>query len=339
MIHKDFRLNGKTYNSIQLNNYANQLIKSKLEYEVDFGHLILQWFDGNDFILLTTSGTTGTPKKIKLEKQAVVNSAKATGQFFKLKPKNTALLCLPTKYIAGKLMFVRALILGLHLDVVAPSSNPLRDVLKTYDFVAMVPLQVMQSIDKLNLIKILIVGGAKLDEQIKGQILNTSCQIYETYGMTETITHIAVKKISDVFFTVLSHAHISVDSRGCLIIDAPSVNPDKLVTNDLVELKGKNQFRWLGRIDNVINSGGIKLFPEQIEQKLAQHFAQRFFVIGKEDVVLGSKLILVIEGDFFDIPSVYFDDLLPFEKPKEIQFKTKFIETPTGKILRKANLK
>ncbi|RRJ90143.1 O-succinylbenzoic acid--CoA ligase [Paenimyroides tangerinum] len=340
-IHNDFRLNGDYLDKNKLIELASKLVKSEEIYEQDFGSLIFQWFDEKDFILLTTSGTTGTPKQIKLQKQAVINSAKATGIHFDLKPKDAALLCLPTKYIAGKLMFVRALVLGLHLDVVNPSSNPLENISKTYDFVAMVPLQVLNSIEKLHLIKKLIVGGAKLDRKIKEQILslNSHCQVYETYGMTETITHIAAKKISEVFFTALPHAKISVDNRGCLVIDAPSVNSEKLITNDLVELKEPNQFKWLGRVDNVINSGGIKLFPEQIEEKLTPFINNRFFVIGKEDDILGNKLVLIIESEPYVIEPEIFDILSTFEKPKEIQFVTKFKETATGKILRKDNLR
>ena len=338
-IHDDFRLNGKPFDKAGLIQLANELILDSEEFNRDFGNLILQWFDANDFIVLTTSGTTGTPKQIKLQKQAVLNSAKATGKHFNLQPKNNALLCLPTKYIAGKLMFVRALVLGLHLDVVAPSSNPMEQISTGYDFVAMVPLQVMNSSSKLNLIKKLIVGGAKLDQNVKDLIKDTTCEVYETYGMTETITHIAAKKIEDDYFTALPHASFSVDERGCLVIEAPSVNPEILVTNDLVELKENNQFKWLGRVDNVINSGGIKLFPEQIEEKLNPYFTNRFFVIGKEDVVLGNKLVLVIEAEPFDIPASIFEVLSSYEKPKEIQFVSKFKETVTGKILRKDNLK
>jgi len=338
-IHNDFRLNGKSYDENQLLKLANQYQASDETYEQDLGNLIIQWFDTNDFITLTTSGTTGTPKQIELKKRSVINSAKATGIHFNLHHTNSALLCLPTKYIAGKLMFVRALILGLHLDVVNPSSNPLNEINKAYDFVAMVPLQVINSVNKLHLIKKLIVGGAKLDIKIKELIFDSTCEVYETYGMTETITHIAAKKISEDLFTALPHAQISVDSRGCLVIDAPSVNPEKLVTNDLVKFKFPNQFKWLGRVDNVINSGGVKLFPEQIEEKLAPFILNRFFVIGKEDAILGNKLILVIESEPYVIESQMFDVLSPFEKPKEIQFVSKFKETATGKVLRNENLK
>jgi len=337
-IHSDFRLNEISLNEEELLIYAKKLISSKESHEQDLGAFILEWFNKKEYITLSTSGTTGPPKKIKLQKQAVVNSAKATGLHFKLQQKNTALLCLPTKYIAGKLMFVRALVLGLHLDVVNPSSIPLNTNSKSYDFVAMVPLQVMKSIQYLHLVKKLIIGGAKLEQQVKELIINSPCEIYETYGMTETITHIAAKKITEDYFTVLPHAEISTDTRGCLVIDAPSITPDRLFTNDIIEFVDSRHFIWLGRIDNVINSGGIKLFPEQIEEKLAPFFTRRFYVISKEDVVLGNKLILVIEGDPYGVSPEIFQVLSTYEKPKEILFVSNFKETPTGKILRKESI-
>lgn len=337
-IHPSFRLNDKSFTKGELCELAIGLIKEGEPHEQDFGNLILQWFDEKDYVILNTSGTTGDPKEIKLLKEAMVNSAKATGAYFDLQPGDFSLLCLPTRYIAGKLMFIRAIVLGLHLDFVNPTSNPLLDNNKNYDFVAMVPLQVINSLNKLNNIKKVIIGGAKLDQSIKEEILKTKCQAYETYGMTETITHIAAKPISESFFTALPHAKISADERGCLVINAPTVNSEIIVTNDLVELNGLTQFRWLGRVDNVINSGGIKLFPEQIEEKLAHYIPYRFFVIGKQDEVLGEKLILVIESDPYTLVNEAFDDLSKFEKPKEIQFVTKFKETPTGKILRKENV-
>ncbi len=333
-----FKLNGRSFKDNELCELAITLIKDGEPHEKELGELILQWFDDNDYVILMTSGTTGDPKPIQLSKAGMIASAKATAKFFKLKKGDSALLCLPTRYIAGKMMFIRALVTGLELDYVSPTSNPLIKITKTYDFVPMVPLQVQNSIDKLHQIKTLIVGGAKLSESIKEKITPTTTQIYETYGMTETITHIAAKKIDEDYFEVLPHANISVDSRGCLQIDVPSVSKEQIVTNDLVTLKDERHFKWLGRIDNVINSGGIKLFPELIEEKLSHYIPYRFFVIGKEDETLGNKLVLVIESEPYQLVKEAFDSLDNYEKPKEIQFVNKFKETPTGKILRRENV-
>jgi O-succinylbenzoic acid--CoA ligase len=156
--------------------------------------------------------------------------------------------------------------------------------------------------------------------------------------MTETITHIAAKKVGEKAFTVLPDVTISYDDRNCLVIHAPRISDEVIVTNDIVELINENQFVFLGRMDNVINSGGIKLIPEQIEEKLAGKIDVRFFVASKEDKELGEKVILVIEGEKQAIDDAIFADLDKYEKPKEIVFFPKFKETPTGKILRNETL-
>lgn len=338
-VHPFFKLNGQSFQGDALCEMAISLIKDGEPHEKELGQLILQWFDDNDHVILLTSGTTGNPKEIKLSKQAMIHSAKATADFFKLERGDKALLCLPTRYIAGKMMFVRAVVLGLDLDFVVPSSFPMENNDTCYDFVAMVPLQVQGSLSKLNNVKKLIVGGAKLSNSLKELLLDKKCETYETYGMTETVTHIAAKRIEDDYFTALPNVTLNVDDRNCLVIDAPLVADKQVVTNDLVELKDHHTFKWNGRIDNVINSGGIKLFPEQIEEKLAHYISDRFFVIGKTDEALGNKLVLVIESEPYDLTEETFSELTVYEKPKEIQFVAQFKETPTGKIIRRENLK
>lgn len=334
-IHPYFRLNGYEYSQESLSELAITLVKDGEAYEKELGDFILEWLNKNDFVELTTSGTTGVPKNIRLSKEAMIHSALATGEFFGLNPSDSALLCLPTRYIAGKMMFVRAVVLGLELDYVNPCREPLKNTDKVYDFVAMVPLQVQHSITQIEQCKKLIVGGAKLNDDVKTLLKNMLIEVYETYGMTETITHIAAKKIEEDYFTVLPHANISMDDRGCLIIEAPLVANGLVFTNDLVTMVNDIQFQWLGRIDNIINSGGIKLIPEQIEQKLSEYIPYRFFVIGKEDKDLGQKLVLVIEHEPYTLLSEVTQSLSPYERPKEILFVTQFKETPTGKILRK----
>lgn len=337
-LHPHFKLNGQSFSVEQLCEQAIHLIRDGEPYEKELGDLILQWFDEKDFVELTTSGTTGTPKQLKLPKRAMMHSALATGEFFNLKPGDTALLCLPTRYVAGKMMFVRAVTLGLELDYVNPCKEPLCHTDKVYDFVAMVPLQVQQSITQIEQCKKLIVGGAKLNDSVKEILYDMMTEVYETYGMTETITHIAAKKIQEEYFTVLPHATISIDDRGCLVIEAPLVANSLIVTNDIVEMRNDIQFRWIGRADNVINSGGIKLIPEQIEDKLSQYIPYRFFVIGKEDEKYGQKLVLVIEHTPYTLLQEAFESLEKYERPKEILFVERFKETPTGKILRKQTI-
>jgi O-succinylbenzoic acid--CoA ligase len=338
-IHNFFKFNGVHFDSNGLRVAAYYLIKEGNEYEKAIGDFLLDWFDDNPYIDLQTSGTTGAPKIIRKNKQALVNSALATGDFFGLKPGDTALCCLPVQFIAGKMMLVRGLILGLEIDFVSPNSNPLEHSNKKYDFVAMVPLQVQNSLNELHKVDKLIIGGAKMNSSLEKSLSNVSTKVYETYGMTETITHIAAKKIGEQAFSILPNVSISQDEKDCLVIDAPQVSDERLFTNDLVELINDNQFVLLGRIDNVVNSGGVKLIPEKIEEKLSDSIPSRFFVGGIPDAVLGEKLVLVVEGEKQPLDDAIFTVLDKYEKPKAFFFVPEFDTTESGKIKRKAILK
>lgn len=352
-IHSHFRLNGISFSHDELKEVSYSLIKEGEAFEKQIGDFLLDWLDDNPFLQVLTSGSTGKPKSIRLQKRHMVNSAVATGEFFGLQPGNTALLCLPATYIAGKMMLVRAMVLGLELDYVAPSSHPINAISKSYDFCAMVPLQLENSLENIKQIKTLIIGGApisqilygKIQDRIKTQDYKT--EIFESYGMTETITHIALKRIAHngwqtTSFKTLPKVTVAADERGCLVIDAPSITDAPVVTNDVVELFSKTEFEWMGRYDNVINSGGIKLFPEQIEAKLAAAISCRFFVAGLPDEKLGQKLILVVEGTvdkqyiFREIKAL--TTIGEFEFPKEIHAVTEFQVTDSGKIQRNATL-
>lgn len=333
-VHSDFKLNGKHFGKEELCALANEIKSSEEEYKQQLAKFILEWFDDNNYVELTTSGTTGAPKIIRLQKSAMVNSALATAEFFNLKANCKALHCLPTQYIAGKMMLVRALVLGWDLDLVKPNNHPLDGNTAVYDFAAMVPLQVEKSLTQLHRVQKIIIGGAKLSSTLTAALKQLSTEVYETYGMTETITHIAAKKVQDNAFSVLPGILITTDKRNCLVIEAPRLSEEKITTNDVVEIIDGNRFIWLGRFDNVINSGGVKLFPEKIEEKLFGKIPHRFFVIGKPDETLGEKLILVIESDPYTIENSVFDTLDKYEKPKEVLFVPKFSETETGKIKR-----
>src|SRR5690606_934968 len=196
---------------------------------------------------------------------AMKMSAQMTGEFFGLKEGMSALLCMPVNFIAGKMMIVRAIELKLKLFLEEPRSKIL--LKKSIDFVPMTPMQVENSFDSLEKIKVLVIGGAPLSDTLRARLLKLSTRSFESYGMTETITHIGLKEISEEFFTTLKGVSVRKDNRDCLVIQTPYFE-EEIITNDIVELKNKSEFKWLGRFDNVINSGGIKLFPEQIEKKL-----------------------------------------------------------------------
>lgn len=337
-VHNLFKLNGFHLDREDLCRVAYSFIKEGEDFEKPVGDFLLDWFDSKSYIEMQTSGTTGTPKIISVSKQAMVESALATGDFFELNPGNKALQCLPVKYVAGKMMLVRAMILGLDLEFVAPSSHPLKNNEIDYDFVAMVPLQSQNSIPELKKVKKMIVGGAAVNKTLEKQLLKLPTEVYETYGMTETITHIAARKLGEKAFTVLPNVTISYDDRNCLVIHAPRISDEVIITNDIVELVNENQFIFIGRMDNVINSGGIKLIPEQIEEKLAGKINERFFIGSKPDNELGEKVILVVEGEKKDFDASLYDGLDKYEKPKEVIFVPKFKETPNGKIMRKETI-
>ncbi len=337
-VHNYFKLNGHHFDKKELCTVAYYLIKEGEEFEKSIGDFLLDWFDEKPYIDLQTSGTTGVPKIIRTNKQTMVNSALATGDFFGLKPGDKALYCLPTQYIAGKMMLVRSFILGLDIDFVAPTSNPLARNEKVYDFVAMVPLQAQNSLEGLKNVKKMIVGGAKMSPSLEKSLSKVATEVYETYGMTETLTHVAAKKIGEKVFIVLPEVDIEKNEKNCLVIHAPKIADEPIVTNDLVEILNPRQFIFLGRADTIVNSGGIKLIPEQIEEKLSSKIPSRFFVGGIPDATLGEKLVLVIEGEKEKVAAVddtVFEKLDKYEKPKQIFYVPKFSETDNGKIRRK----
>ncbi len=351
--HPEFRLNKQHFTNAELRQVAYSFIKEGEPYEEKIGGFLLDWLKPTSYIEVYTSGSTGEAKKIRLKKQHMINSAIATSKFFDLPACTTALLCLPAEYIAGKMMLVRAMYLGWQLDTVPPSSNPLDQVFKVYDFSAMTPFQLDNSIARLHLVKKLIIGGGAVSPRIREMLEGVETRIYETYGMTETCSHIAAKKLnprkkkkSRRPFKLLPNVSIAQDERGCLVIKAPNILDEEIVTNDVVEIVTYKKFHWKGRYDNVINSGGIKLFPEEIERKLNKELDRRFFVTSMPDDALGEKLVLFVEDDFSeetiaDIEKTISEmkSLSKYEKPKKIYLIEKFEETPNGKIHRENTIK
>lgn len=327
------------------------------EFEEKVISFLEDWFSDSETVSVQTSGSTGIPKVFEIEKKRMLNSAKMTCDFLGLKEGDTALLCLPVQYISGKMMLVRAIERKLKLIITTPTSTP--EISENIAFCAMTPLQVQNSLDNIHLIKNLIIGGAAVSEKLKSQIsreLSTinhqpSTNIYETYGMSETLSHIALKQISPIqeeYFTIFNDVEISVDERNCLRIFAPKLNPEILQTNDIVELLNEKKFKFLGRFDNVINSGGVKIFAEELESLVKKHIDRDLVFLGKPDETLGEKLVLVVEGkdastslSMTEVKSKIYNLEFPskFHIPKEILFLEKFPRAENGKVLRKEILK
>lgn len=338
-IHRDFRFNGVSFST------KEEFIDHTKSLDDSLYFFVKEWFNDRDFIIVKTSGSTGPPKTISLKKTHLTNSAKATGKYFSLPEKSRALLCLSMEYIAGKLMLVRAMVLGWHLDMVPVSKEPLKENTANYDFAAMVPLQVLHSLKNLNRINTLIIGGAPINAALEAKLQHLGTKVFLTYGMTETCTHIAAKPIHnnqtrEQLFYTLPNVKVSADKRGCLVIDAPMVADGPVITNDLVKIYSPTSFEWLGRYDTVVNSGGVKLIPERIEQKLGRVMNTRFFLYGLPDDELGEKLVLVIESESSGALNIsdyekkigQLETLTAYERPKQLFLVKRFMETPTGKI-------
>ena len=345
-------LNGTYYKTPALKEYSQSLIadSSAAPWEKELAAFLTEWFDDRAFIIAKTSGSTGTPKAIKLYKKHMINSARMTGQYFGLKEGDRALLCLSPRYIAGKMMLVRALVLGLQLTAIETSGNPLQALQEPVDFAAMVPLQLYNALeyraslpkaeDPMKKLKQLIVGGGVVSGALQARLGALPTKIYATYGMTETVSHVAVKKLNgtgvDDTYRALPGITFSKDERACLRIKAPGLCTEMQVTNDLVALLDETRFRWLGRYDNMINSGGLKIIPEQVEKKLRKSIPERFFVTGMKDEKLGEKVVLLIEGEERPLRFDQVSD--PYEKPVAVFFVPRFEETETGKLRRDLGL-
>ena len=312
---------------------------------------LAQWNDTSDVIEVHTSGSTGKPKRLLVEKRRMVNSARITCDFLGLKEGDTALLCMPLDYIAGKMVVVRSLVSHLHLISVMPSSHPLKDVTQPIDFAAMVPLQVYSSMqepaerERLLSIRHLIIGGGAIDDSLESQLQQFPNAVWSTYGMTETLSHIALRRISgensSLWYSPLDGVDVSLSSDSCLEIYAPQVNPEKLHTNDIAELRtlpdGSKEFRILGRKDNVIDSGGIKIQAEEVERLLRPHLSCGFMITKVSDARLGEAVTMLVESDDVDNILAVCKHVLPRHwVPRHIFPESHIPITETGKPARAA---
>ena len=334
-MHSDFRLNGVSYDRDRLLVFAHELCNSKEEYLSELGRFLLDWLSDTPEIKLQTSGSTGEPTQLRAPKAMLSASAMTTVKALALQPKQQALLCLSVRHIAGKMMLIRALLAGLWIDVIEPTASPM--VSKAYDFTAMTPHQLRSSLDHLDRFKQIIVGGAPVDDSLRAAVKGHASMIYSSYGMTETYSHVALQNLSagETHYTAVDHVRFSTH-EDALVIHAPHIGIEKLITTDCVDLISSTQFLWKGRSDHVINSGGIKLHPEQIEKALSAIISVPFFVFGKPDKRLGQSLSIVFEGHLpNDIETIVlsFNTLSKYEKPKDYFVLSQFIRK-NGKILR-----
>lgn len=314
---------------------------------MDLEEFLAEWHNDSPTVMVHTSGSTGKPKPMLVEKYRMEASARITCEFLGLKAGDTALLCMPLDYIAGKMMVVRALTCGLHLITVSPSGHPLSlmGLISSIDFAAMVPMQVYNSLqvpeerERLMSIKHLIIGGGAIDEAMARELKTFPNAVWSTYGMTETLSHIALRRLSSPdaseWYTPFEGVSLSLNDEGCLVIEAPAVHDGPLVTNDITELS-EGRFRILGRKDNVICCGGIKIQIEEVERLLKPHLPVPFIITKRPDKKFGEQVVLLTESKDMDVVVDVCQRVLPkYWQPRSFLHVNRLPMTETGKPARK----
>ena len=352
--------------SFQLNHRRVSLsnlhaLEGTTPFESDTISFLKAWLNGNASFSIQTSGSTGVPKTITHKRVQMEASATATIQALQLSSSHVALVCIPTRYVGGRMMLVRALLQEMPIIAMEPEGNPLARALQEdvpVGFCALVPLQMerfldesFSVVDKLSSTQAVILGGAPVSPRLEQRLQEVPCPVYHTYGMTETVSHVALRSLNgpqrSEAFTLMPGIDAETDDRGCLRICGAVSNQEWVQTNDLIAWEGDRSFRWLGRADNVINTGGVKVFIETVERTIESLWpkkGQRFFLYGKADERLGQQVRLMVEGEPWrdseqqGIISKLSDRLPPFHAPKSLTFVSAFVETPTGKINRKATV-
>lgn len=340
-------INGKllTYKTI-LNQFDNLISESNSDWENELFCFIKDWNSPEDYINIKTSGSTGLTKNINLPKNIMRQSAIRTINYFGLNNSDNILLNLSCGFIAGKMMIVRAIVAQMNIKVVDPKCDFSFLEEETFSFGAMVPNQLQKILDKKNgnklvqNIKNLIIGGAAVQNSLCKQISNFNNRIVSTYGMTESASHIAFRELTGEskpeYYTCLNGIKVDVNEKSCLLISIPEFS-EIIETNDIAVLSSPFSFKILGRADNVINSGGIKYLPENIESKLVDLIKGRFVISSLPDDKLGERIVLVFEGIQSGniIDEIRKSNLLDtYEIPKEIFSLKNFPETINSKIKR-----
>jgi O-succinylbenzoic acid--CoA ligase len=341
---------GKKYNKAELLKLCETKLQSNETpaWENFLYAFLLEWLNDSPFVKVKTSGSTGTPKTLQVRKSAMLQSAFNTLDFFDLKENKTALLCLPCEFIAGKMMMVRALAGKMDLIPVPVTGTPLDPLKHPVDFAALTPLQMSNQLeknsDKTHLLKTVILGGSSVSEELTALLQDQPFEAWETYGMTETLSHVALRLLNgsgkDEFFTPLPGVRIETDQRECLVIDVAGITNGPMITNDIVNLNNDGKFKISGRMDNIINSGGIKISPEKIESLISGIISTPFFIGALPHPQLGQQPVLVMENPPEDENELlnHIKKMVPqFHAPKKIIIRNPLPRTENGKIKRTLN--
>ena len=311
---------------------------------MDLQQFLTEWHNDSPTLLVHTSGSTGEPKPMWVEKRRMESSARMTCDFLGLRSGDTALLCMSLDYIAGKMMAVRSLVRHLRLMVVEPGGHPLATVAEPVDFAAMVPMQVWNSLrvqeqrERLMSIRHLLIGGGAIDDSLAAELRTFPNAVWSTYGMTETLSHIALRRLSGPnatdWYTPFEGVTLSRTNDGCLVIDAPALHDGPLTTNDIAELASGGRFKILGRKDNVICSGGLKIQAEEVERLLHSHLRVPYVITKRKDEKFGEVVVLLTEGDTAEAQLICQRVLPRYWQPRAYFHVDQIPLTPTGKPAR-----
>ena len=332
---------GKRYEADAI--LAGDVAFNALSYGPQLLAFLQEWFSDFDTLLVSTSGSTGVPKQIWVEKERMMQSACMTCTYLGLRQGDSALLCMPLEFIGGKMVVVRALVAGLDLHFVTPCARPLEHTETDFAFSAMVPMQVYDSLQhefecsRLMGIRHLIIGGGAIDDDMGKTLKTFPNAVYSTYGMTETLSHIAMRKLSggdanERYYPFDSVSLSLTQPDQTLVIDAPLVAKKTVYTNDVAQIHDDGSFRILGRKDNVINSGGIKIQAEEVERLLKPVIDGVFAVTSAPDPKYGEIVVLAVE-QLIEKTAVS-DVLSRYQVPKKIIQLAQIPLTETGKISR-----
>lgn len=304
--------------------------------------LFLKNWISESTILAHTSGSTGKPKSVRLLKSDMITSAEKTCKYFNLNEESLLGLPLSTEYIAGKMMIVRALVTKADLWCESPSMQPLcsYNLGRSIDLLAVVPSQIPGLLisENISFVKNLLIGGAPLAYISEKELIDRNIQAFCSYGMTETCSHVALRKVGTPYYKGLPGVHFDQDSRGCLTIECNDFSFNRIITNDIVRLIDNESFEWIGRFDNVINTGGIKIHPEEIESKISDFLSEYdYYITSRKSQLWGDKIVLIIESEqpIAGLQEILCGVLSKYERPKEIHYVKELSRTETGKIIRR----
>lgn len=294
-----------------------------------------EWYSDKEYVTAHTSGSTGAPKMIKLLKQDMIASASATNRFFNITESSRLVSPLSASYIAGKMMIVRTALAGATLEMLTPSNQ-----LNLHGRITLLPIvpsqieSLMTYADSDVKIDNVIVGGAPMTPEMELMLEQFPANCYATYGMTETCSHVAIRKVGTPYFQALPGVKFEVDESSRLMLRLQHFSFSTLQTNDVVELQSEESFRWLGRYDNVVNSGGVKLFPEEIEREIAPFIKGEFYLCGMPHAKWGQQLVICITPQTVVDHAAMEAEVSHIRLPKKKITLDKFEYTSNGKIKR-----